>query len=113
VFSTRERQRSIAVEWRDDLHAYIGGIIRGQGGVAVAVGGVSDHIHILLGLKPAHRLSDVMREIKHESSHWVRETKRMRTFSWQKGYGVFTVSPLGCERVREYVLSQSRRHRDP
>jgi putative transposase len=110
VFSTRGRLPTIHPEWRSRLHDYIGGIVRGCGGQPLIVGGVSDHVHILAGLRPTHRLSDVMREIKHESSIWVKRELH-ETLAWQKGYGAFTVSPLACERVRKYIADQEDHHR--
>ena len=109
VFSTHMRRRMIKDEWVDRLHAFLGGIVRGQGGSAI-VGGVEDHVHMLIGLKPSHRLSDVMREVKHESSRWVHETIRERGFAWQKGYSAFTVSPLACEKIKEYIANQREHH---
>ncbi len=75
------------------------------------VGGIVDHIHILAGLRPSHRLSDVMREVKHESSRWIHETIGKREFAWQEGYGAFTVSASNLDRVRDYVLGQEAHHR--
>jgi putative transposase len=91
------------------LHAFLGAIVRGQGGAAI-VGGVEDHIHMLIGLKPSHRLSDIMREVKHESSRWVHEVIQNRGFAWQKGYSAFTVSPLAFEKVRQYIVNQRKHH---
>lgn len=110
VFSTQGRLPIIDPEWRNRLHDYIGGTIRGLGGHSVIVGGVADHIHSLAGLRPAHRLSDIMREVKHESSRWLKR-EVSRGFSWQKGYGAFTVSPMGCDRVNAYIEEQDRHHR--
>jgi REP element-mobilizing transposase RayT len=110
VFSTRGRHPTIEPEWSARLHEYIGGTIRGLGGHSVIVGGVENHIHILAGLRPSHCLSDVLREIKHESSRWIRGEIR-KNFAWQKGYGAFTVSPLGCDRVKAYIENQERHHR--
>lgn len=110
VFSTIGRAPIIQAEWRERLHDYIGGTVRGLGGHSVIVGGVADHIHILAGLRPAHRLADIMREVKHESSRWIRNELR-KDFAWQKGYGAFTVSPLACERVKAYIASQASHHR--
>jgi putative transposase len=110
VFSTQHRRPSIKNEWINRLHAFMGGTIRGQGGSAAIVGGVQDHVHLLLGLKPSHRLSDVMREVKHESSRWVHETIRQPEFAWQKGYSAFTVSPLAYEKVKEYIANQREHH---
>jgi putative transposase len=112
VFSTMERRPSIAELWRARLHEYIGGTVRGLGGHSVIVGGVSDHVHILLGLRPRHSLANVMREIKHESSRWIQETFGI-AFAWQKGYGAFTVSPLACEKVKRYIEKQVDHHKCP
>ena len=109
VFSTKNRCPSIEDEWRGRLHDYIGGTIRGLGGQSISVGGVSDHVHVLMGLRPMHRLSDVMREVKHESSRWIQQELGRRV-EWQKGYGAFTVSPLGCDRVRAYIADQEAHH---
>jgi REP element-mobilizing transposase RayT len=110
VFSTVGRLPIIGDEWRERLHDYLGGTVRGLGGHSVIVGGVADHVHILAGLRPAHRLSDIMREVKHESSRWIRDELR-KDFAWQKRYGAFTVSPLGCERVKAYIADQENHHR--
>jgi putative transposase len=66
VFSTKDRRPWIVAEWRPRLHAYLGGIARTLSAAPLAVGGVDDHVHLLLGLRATHRLSDLMREIKHE-----------------------------------------------
>lgn len=109
VFSTRLRRPTIREKWMDHLHAYLGGIVRGQGGSAI-VGGVEDHVQMLIGLKASHRLSDIMREVKHESSRWVHETIRDPGFEWQKGYSAFTVSPLACEKIKSYIANQKKHH---
>jgi hypothetical protein len=62
---------------------------------------------MLIGLKPSHRLSDIMREVKHESSRWIHKSLRNPGFEWQKGYSAFTVSPLACEKVKRYIAGQS------
>jgi REP element-mobilizing transposase RayT len=109
VFSTQMRKHKIKEDWMSRLHAFLGVTVRGQGGSAI-VGGVEDHVHMLIGLKPSHKLSDIMREVKHESSRWVHDTIGDRSFAWQKGYGAFTVSPLACERIKSYIASQRERH---
>ena len=111
VFATYCRRRLITRDWRPRVHAYIAGVLRKLGAVPLIVGGVSDHVHILTGLRPNHRLSDVMREVKHESSRWVHENHR-RDFGWQKGYAAFTVSPLACEKVRQYIAGQEEHHNE-
>ena len=93
------------------VHAYLGGIIRSLDGVPHAVGGMPDHVHLLVGLRPTHRLSDVMREIKSESSGWVHRELALAHFSWQQGYGAFTVGAPDLETARTYVLNQEMHHR--
>ncbi|MBT8043310.1 MAG: IS200/IS605 family transposase [Verrucomicrobiae bacterium] len=111
VFSTKNREAWFVAEFLSKLHNYMGGAIRGLDGHSFAVGGIADHIHMLVGLKPTHTLSDVMRELKACSSKWVKEQLRMKSFAWQEGYGGFTVSPPDLEKVRKYVLNQESHHR--
>lgn len=110
VFSTKERHPLIDREWRERLHAYLGGIVRDLGGVPECVGGIVDHVHLLIGLKATHRLCDVLREIKVSSSKWVHETIGLREFTWQDGYGAFTVSENRREAVKQYILNQETHH---
>jgi putative transposase len=97
--------------WRDDLHAYLGGVVRGLGGIADEIGGVADHVHLLIGLRATHRLADVLREVKSESSRWVHETHGEPAFAWQDGYGAFTVGAPQREDVRGYIQRQEMHHR--
>src|SRR5690348_9706941 len=97
VFSTKGRVPSIDAAWRSDLHAYLGGTIRGLGGVPEAIGGVADHVHLLVGLKATHCLADVIRELKKAASIWVHEKIGAGDFAWQEGYAAFTVSPTALE----------------
>lgn len=80
-------------------------------GVAHAVGGTGDHIHIAAGLRATHCLADVMREVKSESSRWIHEELRLAGFAWQEGYGAFTFAAPDLEAVRAYVLNQEEHHR--
>ena len=110
VFSTKERRPSLRPEWRDRAHAYIGGIVRNQDGVAEAIGGVEDHVHLLLGLKTTHRISDLMRDLKKDSSTWIADNFSPG-FAWQEGYAVFTVSASNVDAVRAYIGRQEEHHR--
>jgi REP element-mobilizing transposase RayT len=110
VFSTKNREPRIAPEWRDRLHAYLGGVARKSGAIPEVVGGVADHIHILLGLPATARLADVLRDIKAVSSKWVHDEIEDRAFAWQEGYGAFTVSPSHREIVRNYIARQEKHH---
>lgn len=111
VFSTKERIPTIGSEWRKRLHSYLGGIVKGLGGTPLAVGGTSDHVHALVGLKSSHRLDYFVRDLKADSSEWIHREIGRRLFAWQKGYGAFAVSPSNIERVRRYVTHQEQHHR--
>ena len=110
VYSTKERQPLICPEWRERLHAYLGGIVRDLGGVPECVGGTTDHVHLLVGLKATHRLCDVLRDIKQLSSRWLHESINLREFAWQDGYGAFTVSGNRRDAVKQYILNQAAHH---
>jgi putative transposase len=111
VFSTKGRQPFIDAAWRARLHEYFGGTIVGLGGFSQGVGGVADHVHLLVGLKATHCLADVLRELKKSSSVWVHEQIGERGFAWQEGYAAFTVSATARAAVREYVANQEEHHR--
>ncbi len=110
VFSTKERLSLITDDWKDKLHAYLGGIVRNQKGVALAVGGINDHVHLLISLNATHRLADFMRELKASSSGWIHRETGLKSFAWQVGYGAFTVSPNNLDRVKNYILNQETHH---
>lgn len=109
VFSTKERRPLIQAEWRPRLHSYLGGAIRGMNGVAEIVGGVDDHVHVLTSLRPVHCLADVMRDLKKDSTNWVK-VNLDRSFAWQVGYAAFTVSPSAIESVGSYIRNQESHH---
>ena len=91
---------------------FLGGTVRTLGGIPLAVGGVADHVHLLVTLRQQPVLADVLREIKSSSSAWAHETFPAATrLWWQAGYGAFTVSHSGLNAVREYVLNQEAHHR--
>ncbi|MBA3483952.1 MAG: IS200/IS605 family transposase [Pirellulales bacterium] len=110
VFSTKHREPTIAASWRDRLHEYLGGTIRGLGGFSEGVGGVADHVHLLVGLKATHCLADVMRELKKSSSVWTHEEIGAKDFAWQEGYTAFTVSPTSRAAVKRYIARQEQHH---
>jgi putative transposase len=111
VFGTKNDEPMIQPPWRRDLHAYLGGIIRTANGIAESVGGVSDHVHLLIGLRATHRLADVLRDLKSVSSGWVHDKIGMGSFAWQEGYGAFTVSAWQRDTVRRYIEQQDEHHR--
>ncbi len=110
IFSTKDRMPVILPQFRPDLHAYMGGIIRELGGRARLINGTADHIHLLAGLPPTLAIADVLRVIKTNSSRWVREEKTRR-FGWQAGYGAFSVSESKAPEVMRYIANQEQHHR--
>ena len=112
VFGTKDRMPLIDTSWRPSLHEYLGGTINGLGGVPQAVGGVADHVHLLVGLKSTHCLADFVRDLKKSATNWVHETiDNGGKFSWQNGYAAFSVSAPSREAVREYIAKQEEHHR--
>ncbi len=111
VFGTKARTPLIVSAWRGRLHAFLGGSINTLGGIAEIVGGVADHVHLLVGLRATHRLADVLREIKSVSSAWVHREIGEATFAWQEGYGAFSVSASMLESVCSYIKHQEEHHR--
>jgi len=111
VFSTKDRSPSISRAWLDNLHAYMGGLLRNLDGIPEAIGGTADHVHLLIGLKATACLANVVRDLKANSSRWVHEECNNRTFGWQEGYGAFTVSASQLLAVREYISKQEEHHR--
>jgi putative transposase len=110
IFSTKDRVPLIAKDWRDKIHAYLGGIVKNLDGVPVTVGGIDDHVHLLIGLKPTHCLADVIRDTKSGSSEWAHKSLGKRKFAWQPGYAAYSVSPSSVERVKQYILNQEEHH---
>lgn len=110
VYATKERAPLITAALRPRLHEYLGGTVRGLGGVALEINGVADHVHLLVKLPPTLALSDFLRELKANSSGWAKKQTAGR-FAWQSRYGAFTVSESQVERVRHYISHQEEHHR--
>jgi putative transposase len=112
VFAVKGRENLIAPQWKDELHKYIAGIIKAKEQKPIIVNGMPDHIHAFIGLRPAMAISDLVRDIKNNSSNFVNEKKWVeRKFSWQEGYGVFTYSHSQIETIYNYILRQEEHHR--
>ncbi len=112
IFATKGREPVITEAHQPRLYEYIGGIVRKQGGIALAVGGIEDHVHLFAKLRQDKALSDMIRDFKAYSSGWMHKVfPDLKDFTWQNGYGAFTVSASQAESVREYVEGQKVRHR--
>jgi putative transposase len=111
VFAVKYRQGLIKKEWKDDLYKYITGIIQNQGHKLLAINGVEDHIHILVGLRPKQSISDLMQDVKGGSSKWINDNKfALGRFEWQEGYGAFSYSSSEVKSVIEYIKKQEEHH---
>lgn len=109
VFSTKDRAPVIREDIITDTHAYIGGVARTLGAIPLQVGGVADHVHILLGIKATHSIANLVQEIKKHSNSWVQE--RVAGFTWQPGYGGYSVSPERVSGVIKYIQNQEEHHK--
>ena len=112
IFAVKGRQHLISNTRKEELYMFISGIIRKNGQKIIAINGMPDHIHILIGLKPAKPLSDLVREIKANSSRFINE-KRWITgkFEWQKGFGAFSYSHSQLTTVINYINNQEDHHK--
>lgn len=113
VFSTKDRFPLIVDGWKADLHKYLSGTIEGLDGISEGVGGVADHVHLLVGLKATHCLADFARDLKRSTSIWAQKKSGLPTFAWQEGYAAFTVSATARSDVRRYIEieNQAEHHR--
>ena len=111
IFSTKDRRPLITDLYETRLYEYIGGTIRGLGGISLELNGTEDHVPVLAKLRPDKALSDVLRELKANASGWMHDVfPDLDKFSWQRGYGAFTVSQSNVDEVRRYIASQKEHH---
>ena len=111
VFSTKNRERWITPDLEENIWRYLGCICRDHGAKPMMVGGVDDHVHLLIGLSPAVALSELMRRLKGESSKWISsEWPALAGFSWQDGYGAFSIGQSQVARTIRYISGQREHH---
>ena len=109
VFSTKHRTPFLLERaLRAEVHKYLGGTCRDLDSPSVIVGGVEDHVHVLCHLGKTWAVSDLVRELKRESSKWLKE--RSTDFYWQSGYGAFSVGPRELDTVTAYIANQEAHH---
>ncbi len=112
VFSTCKRENCISESWKDELYKYISGIVRNKGQKLIAINGTNDHIHIFLGIKPSIAFSDLVRDIKNNSSNFINNKHFAKgRFSWQEGYGSFSYSHSQLNMVVKYIMNQEEHHK--
>lgn len=112
VFAVRGRQSLIHQSWENHLYKYITGIVQSKNQKMIAINGMPDHIHILIGMKPTCCLSDLVREIKKSSNDYINYNQFCRSkFIWQEGYGAFSYSQTSLQDIINYVHNQKEHHK--
>ena len=113
VFSTKHRQPFLRDDaFRERTHAYLKGICDNQNSPSIRIGGVEDHVHILFRLSKTLDVAALVRELKRDSSKWVKaENPHLQDFEWQAGYGAFSVSPAHVDALTQYIVNQVEHHR--
>ncbi|MGA0558770.1 IS200/IS605 family transposase [Larkinella sp. VNQ87] len=112
IFAVKNRHGLIRSTWKEDLYRYMTGIVQNQGHKLLAINGMPDHVHIFLGLNPNQSISNLLQDLKGDSSRWIN-TQQLVTgrFEWQAGYGAFSYSHSQIDKVVKYIINQEEHHR--
>jgi putative transposase len=112
VFAVKGRRNLISINWKDEVYKYITGIVTNKGQKLIAINGMPDHIHVLVGLKPDKPISDLVRDIKANSSKFINDKKWINgKFEWQTGFGAFSYSHSQLPNVINYIRNQEVHHK--
>jgi len=112
VVAVKFRQSIIDPGWKERLQQYITGIVQNSSHKMIAINSMPDHLHLFFGFRPNQSLSDLMRDVKGESSEWINKEKLTPSiFRWQEGYGAFSYSRSQIKTVAEYIENQEEHHR--
>ena len=112
IIATHRRVEAIKADIRPRLYKYMSDILAGEKCVLLAAGGTSDHVHLLLSIRPNISLSEAARAIKGKTSKWMQVTfPDLASFEWQSGFSAFSVSHSNLEKVREFILKQDEHHK--
>jgi len=112
VFSVQDRSCILRKSWENELFQYITGIIQNHGHKVLAINGMPDHIHVFFGMRPTQSLSDLIQDIKGDSSKWINQKGFISgRFSWQEGFGGFSYSKSHVDQVIDYIKNQEIHHR--
>jgi len=113
IFAVQNRFSLVSKSWEQRLYQYITGIIQNHGHKLLVINGMPDHVHVLFGMRPTQSLSDLMRDVKGDSSLWINENKLVTgKFSWQEGYGAFSYSKSQIPAVAKYIEKQELHHKE-
>jgi len=112
VFSTKDRQPYLHNrDFRQRVHAYLNGVCENHGSPSLKIGGADDHVHILCRLSKTLDIATFIRELKRDSSKWIKdENRELQDFYWQNGYGAFSVSPSHLPALTDYIANQEEHH---
>ena len=111
IWSTKDRKPIIKTSFRNKLYSYIGGIIKKEKTDLLSIGGISNHIHILIKTNTQNKISDLIQKIKGGSSAFINQTLPNEKFNWQSGYGIFAVSISKVDTVKQYIVNQELHHK--
>ncbi len=112
IFAVQNRQSLIQPSWETELYKYVSGIVRNQGHKVLQINGMSDHIHLLIGMRPVQSVSALTQQIKQDSSKWINNKRLIPgEFSWQDGYGAFSHSKSQVKTVISYIRNQKKHHK--
>jgi len=112
VFTVKNRISLIRQEWREELFKYITGIVQNHGHKLIAINGMPDHMHLFVGMNPNQSLSELMQDVKGDSSKWIHEKGFIKgKFEWQAGYGAFSYSISQIDPVVKYIKTQEQHHK--
>ncbi|MBK9452960.1 MAG: IS200/IS605 family transposase [Bacteroidetes bacterium] len=112
VFAVQNRDALILPTWEERLYQYITGIVQSQGQKMIAINGMPDHLHFLIGMKPDCRPSDLVRDVKKSSSSFIKQERFSKFhFEWQVGYGVFSYSHSHLDNIAQYIMNQKEHHK--
>ena len=112
VFVVKFRKASIEPLWKERLYQYIIGILKGHGHKMIAINGMPDHLHLLIGMRPNQSLSELVQDVKGSSSKWINEQGLTKErFAWQEGYGAFSYAKSNLPLVVRYIENQEEHHR--
>ncbi len=112
VFAVQNRLSLINKSWQFRLYQYLTGIVQNNGHKLLAINGMPDHIHILFGMRPLQSVSDLLQDIKGDSSKWINQNKLVKgKFSWQEGYGAFSYGKSQISDIATYIQNQEKHHK--
>lgn len=113
VFFVKYRQAMISESWEDRFHKYVIAIVQNNGHKVLAINSAYDHVHLFIGLNPNQSISELMRQVKQDSSKFINDNKLTKTiFRWQEGYGAFSYNQSQIQNVIRYIERQKEHHKD-